>query len=96
MWRHLQFSLDDVNGKPVNKSLLISGAEYLSSISVLPKGKPITAYVSFSVDRSDDIKYEYIRIVFNDYNEKSKEVLFRHNELEANAQLHDESIWGDI
>jgi hypothetical protein len=96
IWRHLRFVIDDINGKSDQKQLLISSTEYISSQTVLPKGEIVSGYLSFSTNKTEDIPYEYIKLVFYNYNGKSQEVVFYHNELEPNAVLFDESIWGNI
>ncbi len=75
------------------KKLKIGPSQYLNQFTILPKNISTIGYLSFSADNQEDKMFEYIKILFNDYKENKKELIFKQEDIKSNELLFDDQIW---
>ena len=92
IWRRLSFTFDEYGVKK-SLQLKIDNNEYLLLSAVLPKDQNVVGYLSFSVNYLKDEMFDYLRIIFRDYNDKDIVLKITKEEIEPNKLLFDDNIW---
>jgi len=91
-WRKAFFTFNE-NGKNIMKQLQIDAKDYLIHFSIFPNDQTVIGYFAFTVMYSKDEMFDYIRFIFDDYNNNSIELKITKAEIQGNKLIFDDNIW---
>lgn len=91
-WNNLAFEFLE-NGSIIKKKLKINSNDYLIHKVLFPKNSSTVGYISFSVDYTKDVMFEYIRFEFTNFNNKTITVIVYGKDIDGNMLIHDTDIW---
>jgi hypothetical protein len=88
-WRTVIFTWPDRGRCRLN----IDRKDDLSQLTFLPKGPPFVGYLSFSCEHFKDEKFDYVKYVLVDTDNRTSEINILQKDIDSNTQLFDDRIW---